>query len=55
MDKILNSCKIDVEVILYVYFFITEKAREALNITRTTILRWEEQGKIKAYKTSGGH
>lgn len=36
-------------------FLSQKQAREFLNITRTTILRWEEQGKIKVYKTSGGH
>jgi putative resolvase len=36
--------------------FLTQKqAREFLNISRTTILYWEEQGKVKVYKTSGGH
>lgn len=29
--------------------FLSQKlGREFLNITRTTILRWEEQGKIKS-------
>jgi putative resolvase len=36
-------------------FLSQKQAREFLNITRTTILRWEEQGNIKVYKTSGGH
>jgi excisionase family DNA binding protein len=36
-------------------FLSQKQAREFLNITRTTILRWEEHGDIKVYKTSGGH
>lgn len=36
-------------------FLSQKQARDFLNITRTTILRWEEQGYIKVYKTSGGH
>jgi len=36
-------------------FLSKKQAREFLNITRTTILRWEELGQIKVYKTSGGH
>jgi putative resolvase len=36
-------------------FLSLKQAREFLNITRTTILRREEQGYIKVYKTSGGH
>ena len=36
-------------------FLSQKQAREFLNISRTTILHWEEQGKIKVYKTSGGH
>ena len=36
-------------------FLSQKQAREFLNITRTTILRWEELGKLKVYKTSGGH
>jgi len=30
-------------------FLSQKQAREFLNITRTTILRWEEEGEIKAY------
>jgi putative resolvase len=36
-------------------FLSQKQAREFLNITPTTIFRWEEKGKIKVYKTSGGH
>jgi putative resolvase len=36
-------------------FLSQKQAREFLNISRTTILHWEEQGKINVYKTSGGH
>jgi putative resolvase len=36
-------------------FLSQKQAREFLNITRTTILRWEELGQIIVYKTSGGH
>jgi putative resolvase len=36
-------------------FLSQKQAREFLNISRTTILHWEELGKIKVYKTSGGH
>jgi predicted site-specific integrase-resolvase len=36
-------------------FLSQKQAREFLNITRTTILRWEEHGDIKVYKTSEGH
>ena len=36
-------------------FLSQKQAREFLNISRITILHWEEQRKIKIYKTSGGH
>lgn len=36
-------------------FLSQKQAREFLNISRMTILRWEEQDKINVYKTSGGH
>jgi putative resolvase len=36
-------------------FLLQKQAREYLNISRTNILRWEDQGEIKVYKTSGGH
>jgi putative resolvase len=36
-------------------FLSQKQARDYLNISRTTILRWEDQGKFKVNKTSGGH
>lgn len=36
-------------------FLSQKQAREFLNISRMTLLRWEDQGQIKVYKTSGGH
>lgn len=36
-------------------FLSQKQAREFLHISRMTILRWEELGQIKVYKTSGGH
>lgn len=36
-------------------FLSQKQAREFLNVSRMTILRWEEKGEIRVYKTSGGH
>lgn len=32
-----------------------ENAKKLLGVSRSTILRWESQGKIKCVRTYGGH
>lgn len=36
-------------------FFTLKEVEEILNVSKSTLQRWDNSGKLKAYRTKGGH